>query len=301
MSKSQAPEPLSSDHSIVRLTNVRSERLSGFERPGRRVGGALGASVVTHVAGVTLFLLALQYAPPQEPAATFELEDLSDKIIWLAAPGPGGGGGGGGNRTPEPPRAAELPGKEAITVPVEKPPEFENPLTKPDESEPPPLNIPARTLASNTLDTSFLPGAIQSSGPLLSLGTGIGGGAGTGTGTGIGPGRGSGLGEGFGGGTGGGVYRPGNGVESPRLLRKVDPQYTTDAMRAKVQGIVEIECVVETTGVCSRISVVRGLDSRFGLDGEAIKAVQQWRFVPGRLKGQEVPVQITIELTFTLR
>ena len=34
---------------------------------------------------------------------------------------------------------------------------------------------------------------------------------------------------------------------------------------------------------------------------EAIKAARQWRFAPGTRMGQAVPVQITIELTFTLR
>jgi outer membrane biosynthesis protein TonB len=47
--------------------------------------------------------------------------------------------------------------------------------------------------------------------------------------------------------------------------------------------------------------VVRSLDPTFGLDQEAIKAARQWRFRPGRLMGEAVPVLVTIELTFTLR
>lgn len=90
-------------------------------------------------------------------------------------------------------------------------------------------------------------------------------------------------------------------METPRLLRRVEPQYTADAMRAKVQGTVEIECIVQPNGTCSNIEVVRSLDPIFGLDQEAIKAVQQWRFVPGRRQGQEVPVRMTFELTFKLR
>ena len=46
----------------------------------------------------------------------------ADRHLWLNSPGPGGGGGGGGNKSPEPPKKAELPGKEKITVPVAKPP-----------------------------------------------------------------------------------------------------------------------------------------------------------------------------------
>ena len=88
----------------------------------------------------------------------------------------------------------------------------------------------------------------------MSQGSGSGGGAGTGTGSGIGPGTGSGLGPGSGGGTGGGVYRLGNGVTTPRVLREVKPQYTSDAMRAKVQGTVLLECVVQPDGTVGDVA-----------------------------------------------
>jgi len=137
--------------------------------------------------------------------------------------------------------------------------------------------------------------------PTLSQGSGSGGGAGTGTGSGVGPGTGSGLGPGSGGGTGGGVYRPGNGVTLPRVLREVRPNYTSDAMRAKVQGVVVLECVVRPDGTVGDVSVIRSLDSTFGLDQEAIKAAKAWRFAPGTRMGEPVSVLISIELTFTLR
>jgi TonB family protein len=150
--------------------------------------------------------------------------------------------------------------------------------------------------------TQVLPGAIEGTAiPTDSLGSGVGGGAGTGVGTGIGSGRGSGLGEGTGGGTGGGAYRPGNGVDLPRVLREVRPNYTADAMRAKVQGTVLIEAVVLPDGTVGQVQIVRSLDTVFGLDQEAMKAARQWRFAPGTRFGQPVPVLVTIELTFTLR
>jgi protein TonB len=72
-------------------------------------------------------------------------------------------------------------------------------------------------------------------------------------------------------------------------------------MRAKVQGEVELEAVVNPDGSVDRVRVTRSLDSTFGLDQEAIKAVRQWRFMPGTLKGQPVPVRVTVVLSFTLR
>ena len=79
------------------------------------------------------------------------------------------------------------------------------------------------------------------------------------------------------------------------------PQYTPDAMRAKIQGTVLLECVVNPDGTVGTIQVIHGLDPNFGLDNEAVKAAKEWRFIPGRRLGQAVPVLVTIELTFTLR
>jgi protein TonB len=81
----------------------------------------------------------------------------------------------------------------------------------------------------------------------------------------------------------------------------VKPQYTPDAMRARVQGTVLLKAVVRPDGSVSDIEILRSLDSTFGLDQEAVKAARQWRFIPGRLRGEPVPVVVTIELTFTLR
>jgi TonB family protein len=268
-----------------------------FERRGRRLGGALGISFFGQILTAALFMLLVSLTP--KSALTPLLPDFRNyDLVWLDQPGPGGGGGGGGNLRPEPPRKAELPGKEKLAVPVAKPPE-----PKPAKDEPPPIeqvNIPAMTMAQG-LQT--LPGVVETVAPPIpdSQGSGTSGGAGTGKGTGIGPGEGSGLGPGSGGGTGGGVYRPGSGVTVPRPVREVKPQYTSEAMRAKIQGEVWLEAVVLPDGTVGSVEVVRSLDSVFGLDQEAIKAARQWRFVPGMRFGQAVPVLVTISMTFTLR
>ena len=164
------------------------------------------------------------------------------------------------------------------------------------------MNIPARTLASSD---QTLPGMLQGlpfvEAMSLSRGLGVGGGAGTGEGAGIGQGIGSGLGPGEGGGTGGGVYRPGANIVLPRPIREVKPQYTADAMRAKVQGSVWIEAVVKPDGLVGDVRITKSLDRIFGLDEEALRAAKQWLFIPGTRFGQPVPVLVVIELTFTLR
>ena len=97
------------------------------------------------------------------------------------------------------------------------------------------------------------------------------------------------------------VYRPGNGVTLPEVVREVKPKYTPQAMEAKIQGSVWLECVVNETGDISDVQVTRSLDTEYGLDQEAISAALQWKFEPGRKDGKAVPVRITIELTFTLK
>jgi protein TonB len=170
----------------------------------------------------------------------------------------------------------------------------------PKEVEPPQETlIPAAQTAAAPVEA---PGAITPETPTAaSAGSGTGGGGGTGTGGGSGDGSGRGLGTGNTAGVGGGEYDIGNGVSSPRVLKEVKPAYTAEAMRAKVQGVVVLRCVVMPDGSVGRVEVVKSLDPVFGLDQEAVKAARQWRFVPGQRLGEPVAVRIALELSFTLR
>ena len=100
--------------------------------------------------------------------------------------------------------------------------------------------------------------------------------------------------------TGGGL-RAGNGVTSPTLIMRVPPEYTADAMRARMQGVVILECVVQTDGRCTDIRIVRSLDRAFGLDQKAVAAAQKWLFRPGLRQGEPVPVFVTLEIGFAIR
>jgi TonB family protein len=301
--------PAGSGHLSVTERNHPAEVPFLFEQQRKRLGPAVIISFVYHVAMIALTILAIRYSAQQATVAAVVMPPQTPlpNIIWLNEPGPGGGGGGGGNKMKEPPRKVELPGKDPVTVPVAPPaPVLEVPQeVKVEEAPPAPpapqVTIPAIAQAgADTLAFGSL-NAPPPGPPTPSQGSGSGGGAGTGTGTGIGPGTGSGLGPGSGGGTGGGVYRPGSGITLPRIRREVKPQYTSDAMRAKVQGTVLLECVVRPDGTVGDVHIIRSLDPTFGLDQEAVKAARQWLFVPGSRQGEPVAVLITIELTFTLR
>jgi TonB family protein len=270
-----------------------------FEQSQKRSAGAAGVSLAIHAALFGLFAWIAMHPQMASSTASLLHDTLNKDIVWLDVPGPGGGGGGGGNKSPDPPQIAKLEGKDKITVPVAKPPEMEKPNEKkPEENPVQNLNIPAETLSAAN---QVLAGAMEGIPTSDSLGLGQGGGAGTGTGTGIGSGRGSGLGEGWGGGTGGGAFRPGNGIDSPVPISQPKPQYTSQAMRAKIQGTVLLECIVQPDGTVGQVRVLRSLDPTFGLDQEAIKAARSWRFKPGSRRGEPVAVLVTIEMAFTLR
>jgi protein TonB len=277
--------------------NLFFSRSSGlFADPHeKRLGGALGASAVVHVLAAALAIFISQLPRSQ---VVFRIQPVENpRMIFLPLEGPGGGGGGGGNKIEAPPPKLELP-KQAKPPTLKPPPKVQPPKPEPPKPEPQ-MNIPLQTIAPAL---ATVPGAVEAP-PVATeaRGSGSGPGAGTGSGSGSGPGSGSGLGPGSTAGFGGGVYRPGSGIELPRVIFEKKPQYTADAMRAKVQGIVELEAVVLTDGSVGDVRVTRSLDRTFGLDHQAITAVKQWRFIPGMRLGQPVPVLVTVELTFTLR
>jgi periplasmic protein TonB len=281
----------------VQVEGLHAPELSfSFER--RQSGLGVGGAFAMHGLFLIIGLLVFWYAPSPDLSGPVQPAQYPKDIVWLNQPGAGGGGGGGGNQMKEPPKKAELPGAEKLTVPVVKPP-APAPQKPPEEPKDPALNIPAKTMAdAQQMQVGMLESLPAS---MVSQGSGTDNGAGSGKGGGIGSGEGNGLGPGFGGGTGGGYYQVGNGVESPQLVRQVRPAYTAEAMRAKVQGTVLVQCIVMKDGTVGEAHVIKSLDSVFGLDQEAVKAARQWKFIPGRKMGEPVNVQISIELTFTLR
>lgn len=257
-------------------------------------------SALAHAALVVVAVAVARHAPPVTTETVAEAA-RGPRLVWTSEAGPGGGGGGGGNNMPLPARRAQAPGHDALTVPVQQAatPTMPTIATQSRDLPPSGLVIPAELMGdSNTT----VPGAIEGSGSTFSQGPGGGGGSGIGHGGGGGPGYGVGLGPGKDRGSGGGdVYQPGSGVEPPVHVIRAKPQYTAEAMRAKIQGSVFVECVVRVDGSVGDIRVVRSLDPVFGLDQEAVKAARRWRFLPGRRHGMPVPVLISIQLDFNMR
>jgi periplasmic protein TonB len=273
------------------------EMTDALSRPAR---WPAGVSALVHASAFAAFLFlsrggALLSLPA--PDTTRPASKPPTYLVFVAtnSGGESHGGGGGGNRQTEPIRRAEAPGHDAVTVRIAPGIALTN--SRVVDALPVGLVLDAKPLASGFADHLGLPTGGVPIG--TSLGPGTGGGVGTGTGSGIGEGTGPGVGPGTGGGFGGDVYRPGGAVTSPAILVEVKPHYTDDALALRIQGTVVIELVVTAAGLPANVRVVRSLDGR-GLDEEAIKAVQQWRFRPGRLGGTPVNVAVTVFVDFRL-
>jgi TonB family protein len=198
------------------------------------------------------------------------------------------GGGGGGARQPLEPTKAQLPKSAAR--------QFTPPRVDPVESR---LEMEPTLIADLPTLSSTYNGDIKGLN-LPSNGPGAGSGIGTSCCGGVGDGHGPGAGNGPGGpGFGGvGVYRPGNGVVGPVLLHKVEPQYSDEARKAKWQGTVRLQLIVDATGKPTSISVITPLG--LGLDAKAIEAVEQWVFKAGMKDGKPVPVIAIVDVSFRL-
>lgn len=82
---------------------------------------------------------------------------------------------------------------------------------------------------------------------------------------------------------------------------EVKPQYTQEALAARIEGTVWLEAVVLSDGTVGDVFVVRSLDSVLGLDRQAVTAMKQWEFKPGTKDGKAVAVRVEVEMTFTLK
>jgi protein TonB len=90
-------------------------------------------------------------------------------------------------------------------------------------------------------------------------------------------------------------------MTAPKLTKSARPNYPAEAMRAKVEGTVKMEMIVQADGTVGEVRVVRSLDRKFGLDDAAVKAVKEMRFSPAMKDGMAVPVLLSTEIAFAAK
>jgi TonB family protein len=92
------------------------------------------------------------------------------------------------------------------------------------------------------------------------------------------------------------VYSLSRAITPPTPIYQPEPEYSEEARRKSVSGIVLLKLVVTAKGDTSNIMIARSLGS--GLDEKAIEAVRQWKFKPATKDGEPVSVQIAVEVSF---
>jgi TonB family protein len=97
------------------------------------------------------------------------------------------------------------------------------------------------------------------------------------------------------------VYELREGITAPVPILAPTPHYTDAARLAKIQGVVRLQCVVRADGGCGDATVLRSLDTVYGLDDEAVRTMRRWRFKPALLERKTVPVRIRVDMKFALR
>lgn len=95
------------------------------------------------------------------------------------------------------------------------------------------------------------------------------------------------------------IYRIGPGIVPPKVLDKIEPEYTDEAKDAHIEGTVSLTLVVGVDERAHNITVIRSLDP--GLDASAIRSLQAWRFQPGTKDGKPVAVRARIDVNFRLK
>jgi periplasmic protein TonB len=261
----------------MRPTPTRSALLSGM----------------LHAAAIVLVLVLTRVTePPPAALRPVTVIQLDVRPYQPRAPRKLEGGGGGGARDDTPASRGRLarPALRQFTPPVAR-------ILNPD----PRLSMEPTLIASP--DVVLMPVNSSDYGDpngilgRLSSGRGSGGGIGDGGGGGVGD-R---TGPGYGNGDGGGISAEAGfraALTPPALLWKNEPEYTEEARKARVQGMVVLAIDVDTGGQARNIRVRQGLG--LGLDERAVQAVSVWKFRPGSRNGKPVTTPAEIYVTFRL-
>jgi TonB family protein len=87
-------------------------------------------------------------------------------------------------------------------------------------------------------------------------------------------------------------------VSPPVAHRKVDPKYVAAAADDRIEGKVQLACVIAKDGHVSNVELVLGLDDR--LNRSAEEALAKWEFTPATRRGEPVAVDVLVEIPFRL-
>lgn len=98
---------------------------------------------------------------------------------------------------------------------------------------------------------------------------------------------------------GDGPIMVGGEVKAPEKLVAPQPVYTEIARKARIQGVVIVQAIIDREGNVTNVKVLKGLP--MGLEEAAVDAIKQWKFKPATLNGKPVTVYFNLTVNFKLQ
>lgn len=87
-----------------------------------------------------------------------------------------------------------------------------------------------------------------------------------------------------------------NSMQHAILLFQVAPEYSEQALKAKLSGTVKIHFTIDERGDPTDITVIKGLG--MGLDERAVEAVRHYKFKPAMRNGQPIRFDTYVDVNF---
>lgn len=226
--------------------------------PRSRFGIGAVASVLLH-AGILAGVLILSSRAQDDAAPE---KDIPPLIVFRDSK-PAGGGRPAAAPRPAQPKAVRPKPRAPLLVPSKIPP--------PPEDPPPPSEG-----AGDPVDGPISSGPGEGSNDI---------------------GLGNGNGPGGGGGGGGEVSIFTEGMTRPVQLEGRDPQYTREALEARVEGKIIAKCVINTAGRLESCRIIKSLPM---MDQAVLAALASKRYTPVMYQGRPVAVQYIFEFRLVL-
>jgi len=96
-----------------------------------------------------------------------------------------------------------------------------------------------------------------------------------------------------------GVERLGGDILPPVKVNAPRPRYTEEARKARIQGVVLLETVIDALGNVTQVRVLKGLP--MGLTESAVETVGEWTYKPATRDGSPVAVYLNVVVNFSLQ
>lgn len=100
-------------------------------------------------------------------------------------------------------------------------------------------------------------------------------------------------------GAGSTIYTAGGEVRSASVRTRVAPEYPGVMLAARREGWVRVQCVIDREGHARNVTVL--VSSFPAFEAPAVRALAQWTFTPGSLRGTPVDTYFELTVRFNLR